>query len=343
MTRSRGFSLVEVLVALAVVAIALVALLAAAARMARDADRDLAASVPPPVQPIPAMPPQPAFMPPRERSFRRGFGLGAGAFDFRLESLGLGLIARGVGGGRGFHFGSRAFQFFLQALRFAGLARGGISGRGGSGFGLGLAGSIAETVVVDDPASGCAASLRVAVERVDPASAGIVLLLGDQPGVTEVTVRRLIEAGVGESIAVCRYDDGIGHPFWLARGVRRPICTSTGLMVTSGRAPAVAADDADQLGGGGHEPQGRQAHVLAEDVLVGVERRALGHQLAQDALELPQLMTTDSRRQRRHGVRHVGASQAVRTPRALAQAAHLRQVRTARGRGALDHALQDAL
>ncbi|HRG15393.1 MAG TPA: type II secretion system minor pseudopilin GspI [Pseudomonadota bacterium] len=35
----RGFSLVEVLVALAVVAIALVALLAAAARMARDADR----------------------------------------------------------------------------------------------------------------------------------------------------------------------------------------------------------------------------------------------------------------------------------------------------------------
>ena len=76
-----------------------------------------------------------------------------------------------------------------------------------------------ETVVVDDPASGCAASLRMAVERVDPASAGIVLLLGDQPGVTEVTVRRLIEAGAGESIAVCRYDDGVGHPFWLARGV----------------------------------------------------------------------------------------------------------------------------
>ena len=59
----------------------------------------------------------------------------------------------------------------------------------------------------------------MAVERVDPASAGIVLLLGDQPGVTEVTVRRLIEAGAGESMAVCRYDDGVGHPFWLARGV----------------------------------------------------------------------------------------------------------------------------
>jgi molybdenum cofactor cytidylyltransferase len=80
----------------------------------------------------------------------------------------------------------------------------------------------AEAVVVDDPASGCAASLRVAVERVDPASAGIVLLLGDQPGVTEVTVRRLIEAGAG-SMAVCRYDDGVGHPFgW------RAACSGTG-------------------------------------------------------------------------------------------------------------------
>jgi general secretion pathway protein I len=38
MNRRRGFTLVEVLVALAVVAIALVALLAAAARMARAAD-----------------------------------------------------------------------------------------------------------------------------------------------------------------------------------------------------------------------------------------------------------------------------------------------------------------
>ena len=36
--KRRGFSLIEVLVALAVVAIALVALLAAAGRMARDAD-----------------------------------------------------------------------------------------------------------------------------------------------------------------------------------------------------------------------------------------------------------------------------------------------------------------
>ena len=50
-----------------------------------------APSVPPPVQPIPAMPPQPAFMPPRERSFRRGFGLGAGA------GLGAGTVVLVLG------------------------------------------------------------------------------------------------------------------------------------------------------------------------------------------------------------------------------------------------------
>lgn len=76
-----------------------------------------------------------------------------------------------------------------------------------------------EEVVVDDPASGCSASLRVALEHVEPGSDGIVLLLGDQPGVSERTVRRLLDVGIGEPMAVCRYDDGIGHPFWLSRSV----------------------------------------------------------------------------------------------------------------------------
>jgi molybdenum cofactor cytidylyltransferase len=45
----------------------------------------------------------------------------------------------------------------------------------------------------------------------------LVLLLGDQPGVTPATVRALL-AGRGDApLAVCRYDDGRGHPFAFAR------------------------------------------------------------------------------------------------------------------------------
>ncbi len=76
-----------------------------------------------------------------------------------------------------------------------------------------------DVVAVDDPATGCAASLRAALDGVDPRADGIVLMLGDQPGVQPATLRRVIDEGPGADIAVCRYDDGIGHPFWLGRGV----------------------------------------------------------------------------------------------------------------------------
>jgi molybdenum cofactor cytidylyltransferase len=75
-----------------------------------------------------------------------------------------------------------------------------------------------EVVTVDDFLSGCASSLRTALMRVDPRASGIVLMLGDQPGVSPVTVERLL-AGASAPIAVCRYDNGIGHPFWLSRSV----------------------------------------------------------------------------------------------------------------------------
>ena len=47
----------------------------------------------------------------------------------------------------------------------------------------------------------------------------MVLMLGDQPGVTAETVRALL-AGRGDAVlAVCRYDDGDGHPIGFARSV----------------------------------------------------------------------------------------------------------------------------
>ena len=67
-----------------------------------------------------------------------------------------------------------------------------------------------EAVVVDDHGSGCSASLKVAMSRVDPSSAGLVVMLGDQPGVSADTVQRLLAVGADAQIGVCRYDDGIG-------------------------------------------------------------------------------------------------------------------------------------
>ncbi|OBI46181.1 NTP transferase domain-containing protein [Mycobacterium sp. E796] len=77
----------------------------------------------------------------------------------------------------------------------------------------------ADVVEVDDFGTGCAASLRAALERVDPRAAGIVLMLGDQPGIDPATLRRLTAEGATADITVCRYDNGIGHPFWLGRAL----------------------------------------------------------------------------------------------------------------------------
>ena len=77
----------------------------------------------------------------------------------------------------------------------------------------------ADAVAVNDVGTGCSASLRAALERVDPRAAGIVLMLGDQPCVQPATLRRMITEGPATDITVCRYADGIGHPFWLSRGV----------------------------------------------------------------------------------------------------------------------------
>lgn len=77
----------------------------------------------------------------------------------------------------------------------------------------------ADVVTADDSPTGCSASLRAALERVDPRAAGIVLMLGDQPCLNPATVRRLATEGPTGPLMVCRYDDGIGHPFWLSRSL----------------------------------------------------------------------------------------------------------------------------
>jgi len=77
----------------------------------------------------------------------------------------------------------------------------------------------ADVVVNDGYEAGCSSSIAAALAVVDPRCDVLVLMLGDQPGVSAETVAALL-AGRGDApLAVCRYDDGRGHPLAFARGV----------------------------------------------------------------------------------------------------------------------------
>ncbi|HWI72497.1 MAG TPA: nucleotidyltransferase family protein [Baekduia sp.] len=72
-----------------------------------------------------------------------------------------------------------------------------------------------EVVVNDAYGEGCSSSIAAALPALRPEIDVLVLLLGDQPGVTAATVRALL-ARRGD-YTVCRYDDGRGHPFAFSR------------------------------------------------------------------------------------------------------------------------------
>jgi molybdenum cofactor cytidylyltransferase len=75
----------------------------------------------------------------------------------------------------------------------------------------------ADVVVNDAHGEGCSSSIARALAAVDPRCELIVLMLGDQPGVSASTVAAL-RAGRGEApLAACRYADGRGHPIAVAR------------------------------------------------------------------------------------------------------------------------------
>jgi molybdenum cofactor cytidylyltransferase len=102
----------------------------------------------------------------------------------------------------------------------------------------------ADVVTVPDEAfgTGCSASLRVALEHVGLRAGGVVLMLGDQPRMDRSTVRRIVSEGPSFDIMVCRYADGIGHPFWFSRslfGNIRQLHGDKGVwkLIESGRYP----------------------------------------------------------------------------------------------------------
>ena len=75
--------------------------------------------------------------------------------------------------------------------------------------------------VVANPAygEGCSSSIAAALAAVDPRAQALVLMLGDQPGVTVQAVQALIAGRGDAALAACRYDDGRGHPFAFSRSV----------------------------------------------------------------------------------------------------------------------------
>jgi molybdenum cofactor cytidylyltransferase len=77
------------------------------------------------------------------------------------------------------------------------------------------------TAVVEnrDFSTGCGSSVAAAVTATDARADAVVLLLGDQPGVRAADVTRLIREAAGTPLGVCRYADGLGHPFWFRRDV----------------------------------------------------------------------------------------------------------------------------
>ena len=86
---------------------------------------------------------------------------------------------------------------------------------GGSGDEVRATVDLTGCTIIDNPgfSTGCGSSVSSAVAQVS--GDAFVLLLGDQPGIDPASVRAV--AAVPTPLGVCRYDDGLGHPFLFRR------------------------------------------------------------------------------------------------------------------------------
>jgi molybdenum cofactor cytidylyltransferase len=76
-----------------------------------------------------------------------------------------------------------------------------------------------DVVLNHDFGDGCATSIRSALAAVRDDADGVVLLLGDQPGVSADSIAALVAAAGDHAVGVCAYDDGLGHPLWFRRSM----------------------------------------------------------------------------------------------------------------------------
>ena len=74
-----------------------------------------------------------------------------------------------------------------------------------------------QVVENDHFGEGCSSSIAAALTAVDSRCEVLVLMLGDQPGVTAATVASLLAGRGDRPLAACAYHDGRGHPLAFAR------------------------------------------------------------------------------------------------------------------------------
>jgi molybdenum cofactor cytidylyltransferase len=75
---------------------------------------------------------------------------------------------------------------------------------------------------------GCSSSIAAALTAVDTETDVLVLMLGDQPGVTATTIQMLVENRGDATLAACAYEDGRGHPLAFARALFGELATLHG-------------------------------------------------------------------------------------------------------------------
>ena len=75
--------------------------------------------------------------------------------------------------------------------------------------------------VVDNPvfAEGCSSSYRAGIGAIDPRAAAVMIILGDQPGVTPEVIDGVAESwrGGDKQIVLASYRGRLGHPMLFAR------------------------------------------------------------------------------------------------------------------------------
>lgn len=80
--------------------------------------------------------------------------------------------------------------------------------------GVDLAGAV--IVHNTEHGEGCSSSIAAALAAIDPRCELLVLMLGDQPGVSAASVATLLAGRDGAPLAICRYENGRGHPIAFA-------------------------------------------------------------------------------------------------------------------------------